>query len=91
MSSAINFSGLTIKQAFLRDVELHQVNLENSELENCVFPEVMGEVWQAVFSADGTILAVGDELGIIIGVGQDATPQKKIISLWSRQDACHPF
>ncbi|OCR02040.1 hypothetical protein BCD67_07645 [Oscillatoriales cyanobacterium USR001] len=60
-----DFSGLTIKQAFLRDVELHQVNLENAELENCVFPEVMGEVWQAVFSADGTILAVGDDLGNI--------------------------
>jgi WD40 repeat protein len=58
-----NFSRLTIKQAFLRDVELHQVNLENAELENCVFPEVMGEVWNGVFSADGTILAVGDELG----------------------------
>ncbi len=60
-----DFSGLTIKQAFLRDVELHKVNLENAELENCVFPEVMGEVWHAVFSADGQTLAVGDELGII--------------------------
>ncbi len=61
--SHYDFSELTIRQAFLRDVELQEVNLQKSELKNCIFPEKIAQVWSLTLSRDGQILAGGDGIG----------------------------
>jgi WD40 repeat protein len=59
-----NFSNLTIWQAYLQDVNLHNVNFESSDLSQCVFAETFGMVFAGIaFSPDGTLLATGDAEG----------------------------
>ncbi|QLE39811.1 NACHT domain-containing protein [Nostoc sp. C052] len=59
-----NFSNLTIWQAYLQDVNLHNVNFEYSDLSQCVFAETFGMVFAGIaFSPDGTLLATGDAEG----------------------------
>ncbi|MEH2165100.1 MAG: NB-ARC domain-containing protein [Nostoc sp.] len=59
-----DFSNLTIWQAYLQDVNLHNVNFESSDLSQCVFAETFGMVFAGIaFSPDGTLLATGDAEG----------------------------
>ncbi|MEH2113141.1 NB-ARC domain-containing protein [Nostoc sp.] len=59
-----NFSNLTIWQAYLQDVNLHNVNFEYSDLSQCVFAETFGMVFAGIaFSPDGRLLATGDAEG----------------------------
>ncbi|MDZ8260060.1 hypothetical protein [Nostoc sp. ChiQUE01b] len=59
-----DFSNLTIWQAYLQDVNLHNVNFESSDLSQCVFAETFGMVFAGIaFSPDGTLLAIGDAEG----------------------------
>ncbi|MDF5710640.1 MAG: NB-ARC domain-containing protein [Nostoc sp. S4] len=59
-----NFSDLTIWQAYLEQVSLHNVNFAHSDLSQSVFAETFGIVFGGVaFSPDGTLLAIGDAEG----------------------------
>ncbi len=73
-----DFSGLTIRQAFLRDVELPGVNLEKTKLHQCIFPLSMGEVWHGVFYRDSK-LVVGDNLGTIYILDIETHQTRKIL------------
>ncbi|BAY20555.1 WD-40 repeat-containing protein [Calothrix sp. NIES-2100] len=60
-----DFSGLRIWQAYLKDVNLHQVNLRNSDLKKSAFNEALVEIVAVRFSPLGKILATGDVNGRI--------------------------
>lgn len=55
-----DFSRLTICQAYLHGVVLHQVNFAYSDLSKSVFSEPLGSVLSVAFSYDGKFWATGD-------------------------------
>lgn len=55
-----DFSRLTICQAYLHGVVLHQVNVTYSDLSKSVFSEPLGSVLSVAFSYDGKFWATGD-------------------------------
>jgi WD40 repeat protein len=55
-----DFSDLTISQAYLHGVNLHQVNFANSDLSKSVFSEPLGSILSVAFSSDGQFWATGD-------------------------------
>ena len=55
-----DFSNLTISQAYLHGVNLHQVNFANSDLSKSVFSEPLGSIISVAFSSDGKFWATGD-------------------------------
>jgi WD40 repeat protein/DNA-binding CsgD family transcriptional regulator len=55
-----DFSGITIWQAYLSDVELHQVNFSGADLSKSIFAENLSGILSVAFSPDGTLLATGD-------------------------------
>jgi WD40 repeat protein len=63
--SNLNFSHLTIWQAYLQGVDLHHVNFSYSDLAKSVFTEALGSILTAVFSPDGKLLATSDSEGMI--------------------------
>jgi WD40 repeat protein len=63
--SGEDFSGLTILQADLRSLDLHQVNLSNAEIAKSTFKQSFGIVNALSFSPDGQFLAAGDFNGEI--------------------------
>jgi WD40 repeat protein len=58
--SNYDFSDLTIRQAYLQGVNLHQVNLAYSDLSKSVFSEPLGSILSVAFSHDGKLWATGD-------------------------------
>ncbi|OYQ62526.1 hypothetical protein B9G53_21510 [Pseudanabaena sp. SR411] len=60
-----DFSNLSIWQADLREVELHQVNFNNSDLARSAFRVTFSSVMATAFSPDGKILATSDVRGWI--------------------------
>ncbi|NET37696.1 MAG: NACHT domain-containing protein, partial [Cyanothece sp. SIO1E1] len=60
-----DFSGLTVWQADLRHVILHNVNFAQAHLAKSTFAETFGAIWSVAFSPDGNTLAVGDSNGEI--------------------------
>ncbi|MBF1990110.1 NB-ARC domain-containing protein [Fischerella thermalis] len=58
--SGYDFSGLTVWQAYLQGVNLHDVNFVGSDLSRCVFTETLGNILSAAFSPDGQLLATCD-------------------------------
>jgi WD40 repeat protein/transcriptional regulator with XRE-family HTH domain len=61
-----DFSGLTIRQAYLREATLHRVNLAHSIPIQCVFAETMTDVFGAAISPDGRLLAMtGGKSGML--------------------------
>jgi WD40 repeat protein len=60
-----DFSGLTIWQAYVQDITLHNVNFTDADLSNSVFAQTLGSVLSVVFSPDGKFLATSDADGEI--------------------------
>jgi WD40 repeat protein/transcriptional regulator with XRE-family HTH domain len=58
--SGYDFSRLTVWQAYLQGVDLHNVNFAGSDLSRCVFTETLGNILSATFSPDGELLATCD-------------------------------
>ncbi|MDJ0555667.1 MAG: NB-ARC domain-containing protein [Microcoleaceae cyanobacterium MO_207.B10] len=63
--SDYNFSELTVWQAHLQGIKLHNVNFTNSDLSKSRFSETLGIVLSLAFSRDDNILAIGDAEGKI--------------------------
>jgi WD40 repeat protein len=55
-----DFSDLTVCQADLRNVCLHDVNFQNVNFTKSVFAETLGGIMSVAFSPNGELLAVGD-------------------------------
>ncbi len=60
-----DFSGLSIWQADLEQVELHQVNFADSDLAKSIFTQTFGSILAVAFSPEGKLLATGDSNGEI--------------------------
>ncbi|MEH2066129.1 MAG: NB-ARC domain-containing protein [Nostoc sp.] len=61
--SGYDFSHLTIWQAYLQSVNLHQVNFANADLAKSVFAETLVSISSVAFSPNGKLLATGDADG----------------------------
>lgn len=55
-----DFSGLSVRNAYLRGVNLRQVNFQGSDLSKSAFTETFSQVLAVAFNPDGTVLATGD-------------------------------
>lgn len=58
-----DFSGLALRQADLRRVNLHHCNLQDTDLTHAVFLETLSLPLALTFSQDSTLLAIGDAKG----------------------------
>ena len=58
-----DFSNLTIWQADLQTVSLHQVNFTNSDLSRSVLAKRLSSIFSLAFSPDETLLASGNSRG----------------------------
>jgi WD40 repeat protein len=58
--SGYDFSRLHIRNAYLRNIDLHQVNFAYANLDAAVFTETFGGILSVAISPDGTLLAAGD-------------------------------
>ncbi|MCU0546208.1 MAG: NB-ARC domain-containing protein [Oscillatoriaceae cyanobacterium Prado104] len=56
----LDCSQLTVWQAYLQGVTLHNVDFTNSDLSRCTFTETLGNILWAAFSPDGQLLATCD-------------------------------
>lgn len=63
--SGYDFSHLSVWQADLRNVNLHNINFSHANLANCAFVETFGGVLSVSFSPSGKLLATGDTNGEI--------------------------
>ncbi|MEA5602769.1 NB-ARC domain-containing protein [Nostoc sp. UHCC 0252] len=60
-----DFSYLTIWQADLQNVKLHNANFAHAHLAKSVFVETFGGIFSVAFSSNGKLLATGDTNGEI--------------------------
>ena len=59
-----DFSQLPIRQADLRDIDLHHVNFAQAEFINCSFAaSILGGITSVAFSSDGQLFATSDTNG----------------------------
>ena len=63
--SELDFSHLTVWQAYLSEVNLHQVNFAYSDLSKSVFAEALESISSVAFSPDAKLLATSDTNGTI--------------------------
>jgi WD40 repeat protein len=83
-----DFSGLDIRQTFLRNVSLYNVNFARSHFVKSLFAEALNSILSVAFSPGGELLAAGDDTGTI-HVWQVANMQKRFAlkehsgSVWS--------
>jgi WD40 repeat protein len=60
-----DFSGLSIRQAYLQDLNLHRANFTGAEFVHCAFAATFGGVTSVAFSPDGSSLVASDTNGSI--------------------------
>jgi WD40 repeat protein/transcriptional regulator with XRE-family HTH domain len=60
-----NFSHLSVWQAYLCHVNLHQVNFRHTDLSGSIFKEAFGGILTLDLSLDGTVLATGGTDGAV--------------------------
>ncbi len=58
-----DFSKLTVRQAYLKDMRLHRVNFSGADLADSIFAEKLGSILSIAFRPDGKLLAMGDTDG----------------------------
>lgn len=68
-----DFSGLTVKQAYLQDVNLAGVNFAYANLATCVFTDTFSSILCVALSSNGELLATGTTTGEISVWGADRT------------------
>lgn len=73
--SLYNFSYLSIRQAYLRDMTLHRVNFTGSNICNTAFVEPLGAIQSVCFNTDGSLMVAAD-MGGGIYLWQTATQQR---------------
>ncbi|NMG05524.1 NB-ARC domain-containing protein [Brasilonema sp. UFV-L1] len=61
--SGYDFSDLKVWQAYLQDVNLHNVNFTGADLAKSVFAQQLTQILSIAFSPDGRMLATGDSNG----------------------------
>ncbi len=76
--SGYDFSGLTVWQANLQSLPLHQVNFSHCDLSQSVFTETIGNILAAVFSPQGDRFAISDNAGKV-RIWQSDTGQLRAI------------
>jgi WD40 repeat protein len=59
--SGYDFSNLTVWQAYLQGMNLHQVNFANADLSKSALTRTLGGVLSATFSPDGKLLATSTD------------------------------
>lgn len=58
-----DFSGLSIRQAYLQDITLHRVNFAAAEFAQCAFAATFGGITSIAFSPNGQTLVASDTTG----------------------------
>ncbi|MEL7036320.1 MAG: NB-ARC domain-containing protein [Cyanobacteria bacterium J06592_8] len=69
--NTLDFSNLTILQAYLQGVNLHQVDFSHSILNQCVFTQTVGGVLSITLSPNGELLATGIDQDIVFWETQE--------------------
>lgn len=75
-----DFSHLTIRQSYLQDRPLRQVNFSHADLSTAVFTQSFGGVHSTAFSPDGQYLAIGDSKGEIRLLRQHDYQQVRLLT-----------
>jgi WD40 repeat protein len=83
-----DFSELTVWQAYLQGLSLHQVNFANCDLSKSVFSETLGNVWSVAFSPNGTLIAASDTAGEI-HIWRIGDPQGNLLQNRQKLITCH--
>jgi WD40 repeat protein len=60
-----DFSNSTIRQAYLKDKNLHNCDFERTDFKQCAFAETFGSILSVAFSSDSKLLATSDSNGEI--------------------------
>jgi WD40 repeat protein len=63
--TGFDFSHLTIRQAYLKNANLHSCNFAYADFQQCVFVEAFGSILSVAFSPDAKLLATSDSNGEI--------------------------
>ncbi|HEX8472943.1 MAG TPA: DUF4062 domain-containing protein [Pyrinomonadaceae bacterium] len=63
--SGYNFSHLSIEQAFLRNVNLNNVDFSHAHFSKIAFTETLNFIMSVACSPDGEFVAAGDSIGMV--------------------------